>query len=92
MAGKLPESVRTRPKAPLAASPVAPTAQWSAARASGLFTSTRAVERFIDIRRFRESVHGESLLASESHAAWAAISLAMWLRCDATNRASIGTI
>jgi asparagine synthase (glutamine-hydrolysing) len=82
MKGRLPETIRTRPKTPLAASPIAPRAQWSAARAIELFESIPAIERFIDVRRFRETVHGESLLASEGHAVWAAISLAMWLRCD----------
>jgi asparagine synthase (glutamine-hydrolysing) len=92
MTGRLPESVRTRPKTPLAASPVAPRAQWSAARAADLFSSTPGIERFVDVRRFGQTVRGESLLASESHSAWAAISLAMWLRCDAAKAAPVGTI
>lgn len=83
MKGRLPESVRTRPKMPLAASPIASQAQWSAARALELFESTPAIDRFVDVRRFRETVRGEALLASDSHEAWAAISLAMWLRGDA---------
>ncbi len=82
MKGRLPEAVRTRPKTPLGASPVAPGAQWSTSRALDLFASTPAIERFVDVRRFRNSVRSDSLLASETHAAWAAISLAQWLRCD----------
>jgi asparagine synthase (glutamine-hydrolysing) len=92
MKGRIPESVRTRPKTPLAASPVAPAAQWSVSRAIELFETTPAMERFVDVRRFRATVHGESLLASESHAAWAAISLAMWLRGDAASAARAGTM
>jgi len=57
-----------------------------------LFESTPAIERFVDVRRFRETVHGESLLASESQGAWAAISLAMWLRCDAPHAVRVGTM
>ena len=92
MKGRIPDAVRTRPKTPLAASPVAPAEQWSASRALELFQTTPAMERFVDVGRFRETVHGKSLLASESHAAWAAISLAMWLRCDPASVARIGTI
>src|ERR1044072_2912477 len=49
MRARLPAPVRTRPKTPLAASPIAPLAQWSAARAIALFESTPAIERFVDV-------------------------------------------
>jgi asparagine synthase (glutamine-hydrolysing) len=92
MKGRLPESVRIRPKTPLASSPVAPGAQWSASRALDLFSSTPAIERFVNVRRFCETVRGESLLAGESYAAWAAISLAMWLRHDSVSVAPVGAL
>ena len=91
MRGKLPESVRTRPKTPLSASPVAPTEEWSSARALALFESTPEVSRFIDVERFRAMVSGDSLLSGETPAAWAAISLAMWLRCEAMVPTQPGT-
>ena len=92
MKGRLPEAVRTRPKTPLAASPVAAQAQWSAARALSLLESTPAIERFVDIHRFRSSVSGDSLVAGDSYGAWAAISLAMWLRCDAASTAPVAAM
>jgi hypothetical protein len=36
-------------------------------------------------------VEGDSLLSGETLSAWAAISLAMWLRCDAKTSAASGT-
>jgi asparagine synthase (glutamine-hydrolysing) len=82
MRGRLPEAVRTRPKTPLGTSPVAPADEWSSARALALFESTPEVSRYVDIRKFRSLVRGNSLLSGETPAAWAAISLAMWLRCE----------
>jgi asparagine synthase (glutamine-hydrolysing) len=91
MRGKLPESVRTRPKTPLGASPVAPADQWSSSRALALLESTPAVARYVDISRFRATVRGDCLLSSETPAEWAAISLAMWLRCEAAIPTCMGT-
>ena len=91
MRGRLPESVRTRPKTPLGASPVAPVDEWSSARALALFESTPEVSRYVDIGKFRTMVHGTSLLSSETASAWAAISLAMWLRCEAKMPARLVT-
>ena len=92
MNGKLPDSIRTRPKTPLAASPVSAAGQWSSSRALDLFDSTPEVARFVDARRFGASVRGNSLLASETPGAWAAISLAMWLRGEALGAAKAETI
>jgi asparagine synthase (glutamine-hydrolysing) len=92
MNGKLPELLRTRPKTPLAASPVMPGRQWSSARALTLLESTAQAGRFIDIDKFRATVCGNSLLASETPSAWAAISLAMWLKCEAAGMRPAATM
>jgi asparagine synthase (glutamine-hydrolysing) len=80
MLGRLPEAVRTRPKAPLAGDPVGPDGRWSASRAVALLEATPEISRFVDIDRFRTMVVGDSLLTNESPGTWAAISLAQWLR------------
>jgi asparagine synthase (glutamine-hydrolysing) len=80
MNGRLPDLVRTRPKTPLITSPLGPRGRWPTARALELFESTPEVARFVDVRKFRTMVKSDSLLSSETPAAWAAISLAMWLR------------
>jgi asparagine synthase (glutamine-hydrolysing) len=80
--GALPPAVRTRPKTPLAGSPIARADQWSPRRALELFDRTPGMAAFVDTRKFRATVHGDSLLSNESLSAWAAISLATWMRCD----------
>jgi asparagine synthase (glutamine-hydrolysing) len=82
MKGRLPESVRTRSKTPLAGSPIAPGDQWSVRQALALFDATPEIARFVDVDTFRTTVQGTSLLSNASLGAWAAISLAVWLRCD----------
>jgi len=89
--GMLPESVRTRSKTPLAGSPWGAAGQWSSQRAVDLFEATPEIDRFVDVRKFRTMVEGDSLLSGETLSAWAAISLAMWLRCDAKTSAASGT-
>lgn len=82
MKGRLPESVRTRSKTPLAGSPIASSDQWSVSQALALFEDTPEITRFVDVDAFRATTQGESLLSNASLGAWAAISLATWLRCD----------
>ena len=86
----LPESVRTRSKTPLAGSPWGAAGQWSSQRAVDSFEATPEIDRFVDVRKFRTMVEGDSLLSGETLSAWAAISLAMWLRCDAKTSAASG--
>jgi len=88
MRGRLPESVRTRSKTPLPGSPIEAGKQWSSQRAVELFENTPEIRAFIDVRKFGAMVNGDSLLSNESLGAWAAISLAMWLRCDAMSAVS----
>jgi asparagine synthase (glutamine-hydrolysing) len=83
MRGRLPESIRTRPKTPLQADPAGRRGRWSAHKATRLLEATPAVARYIDVAKFRSAVHHESLLTSESPGTWAAISLANWMRCEA---------
>lgn len=83
MRGRLPESIRTRPKTPLQADPAGRRGRWSAQKATRLFEATPDVARYIDIAKFRSAVRHESLLTDQSPGTWAAISLANWMRCEA---------
>jgi asparagine synthase (glutamine-hydrolysing) len=83
MRGRLPESIRTRPKTPLQADPAGRRGRWSAHKATRLFEATPEVARYIDIAKFRSAVRHESLLTGQSPGTWAAISLANWMRCEA---------
>jgi asparagine synthase (glutamine-hydrolysing) len=87
--GKLPHAIRTRPKTPLAESPVSRTGQWSSQRAVELFERTPAIASFVDARKFSSSVRGDSLLSNESLSAWAAISLARWLNEGQRSKAKV---
>ena len=90
--GRLPESVRVRSKTPLRGSPGGTAGEWSSHRALELFEATSEMASFVDVCKFRASVEGESLLSNETLSAWAAISLAMWLRCDALAVAPGGAV
>jgi asparagine synthase (glutamine-hydrolysing) len=83
MHGRLPESIRTRPKTPLQADPAGRRGRWSAHRAARLFEATPDVARYIDVAKFRSAVRHESLLTDQSPGTWAAISLANWMRGEA---------
>jgi hypothetical protein len=52
-----------------------------------LFESTPEIARFVDLRKFRDTVRGDSLLSNETPSAWAAISLAVWLHCEVATAA-----
>jgi asparagine synthase (glutamine-hydrolysing) len=80
--GRLPEAVRVRSKTPFAGNPWGAAGQWSSQRALDLLASTSEMESFVDVRKFGAMVNGDSLLTNETFSAWAAISLAMWLRYD----------
>jgi asparagine synthase (glutamine-hydrolysing) len=83
MRGRLPESIRTRPKTPLQADPAGRQGRWSVQNATRLFEATPEVARYIDVAKFRSAVRHESLLNYQSPGTWAAISLANWMRCEA---------
>jgi asparagine synthase (glutamine-hydrolysing) len=89
---RLPEAVRVRSKTPFVGNPWGAAGQWSSRRALDLLETTSEMESFVDVRKFRAMVDGDSLLTNETLSAWSAISLAMWLRCDAQAGARNGTV
>jgi len=90
--GRLPEAVRVRSKTPFAGNSWGAEGQWSSQRALALIEATSEMESFVDVRKFRAMVDSDSLLTNDTLSAWAAISLAMWLRCDATAGAPNETV
>ena len=90
--GRLPEAVRVRSKTPFVGNSWGAAGQWSSHRALDLLETTSEMETFVDVGKFRAMVNGDSLLTNETLSAWAAISLAMWLRCDALAGAPSGTV
>ena len=81
MCGRLPEAVLARPKTPLQADPIGPRGRWSPQHARRLFEATPAIARYVDVGKFQSMVDHDSLLTNQSPGTWAAISLAVWMRC-----------
>jgi len=80
MRGRLPDTIRLRPKTPLAVVPETFHGQWSVAAAVRALEAVPGIERYVDVRTFVSTVTPDTLFSDR--AALVAVSLAMWLRCS----------
>jgi hypothetical protein len=83
MRGRLPDTVRLRPKTPLVVVPETFHGQWPVAAAVRAIEAAPGIERFVDVSTFAATVRSDSLFSDR--ATLAAVGLAMWLRCASTN-------
>ena len=83
MAGRLPDTIRLRPKAALGGDPVALRA-WPSRQLVALVKGTPAMDAFIDVKAFERTVaNAEGLLTDRQPGTLAVAALATWLRTPA---------
>jgi len=90
MRGRLPDTIRLRPKTPLAVVPETFHGQWSVAAAVRALEAVPGIERYVDVRTFASTVRADTVFSDR--AAVAAVSLAMWLRCSSEQAAPSLTV
>ena len=90
MRGRLPDTIRLRPKTPLAVVPETFHGEWSVAAAVRALEAVPGIERYVDVRTFASTVRPDTVFSDR--AAAGAVSLAMWLRCSSERPAPSLTV
>ena len=78
MRGRLPDTIRLRPKTPLALVPGAFHGRWSVDAAVRALDSVAGIERYVDVGAFASTLRPETLFAERANLV--AVGLALWLR------------
>ena len=82
MRGRLPEEIRTRPKAPLAVDLQQLHGRWSVPDIVNTIEAAPALAQYVDLDVFKKSVRPEGLFTGDELGAWALTALATWVRCS----------
>jgi asparagine synthase (glutamine-hydrolysing) len=80
MRGRLPEEIRTRPKAPLAVDVQRLHGRWDAAAIVNTIGAAPAIAQYVDLGAFKRSVP-----SLDDPCTWAVTAVATWLRCAAAS-------
>jgi asparagine synthase (glutamine-hydrolysing) len=82
MRGRLPDEVCARPKTPLAVDVVRAHGRLTMAEIARAIESAPELASYIDLDAFTATVREDDVMTDREPAAWSAVALATWLRCE----------
>jgi asparagine synthase (glutamine-hydrolysing) len=83
MRGRLPDEICVRPKTPLAVDVVRAHGRLTVGEIATAIASAPELASYIDLDAFTAAVCEDDVMTDREPAAWSALALATWLRCDA---------